>query len=168
MVTVLAATVAGMANAPDPLAVPEATTAPPHPATVNSRTVEFASAVPFTVGVRLFDGDGGRVEVSTGAAGAMLSCVYVRTAEQTDTFPGTSVAVATKLVVALAGTVTVKVNAPPAGTTPVATGVPVHTPPVKRRTVEPTSAVPSTCGVVLVPGEAGLVPVSTGAAGGML
>ena len=36
---------------------------------------------------------------------------------------------------------------------------------VNRRTVEPASAVPSMVGARLVPGDAGVVPVNTGAAG---
>ena len=99
---------------------------------------------------------------------SLTSVRYVRAAEQPDTLPAASVAVARKVTLPLAGADTVnpceaKAAAPPlAATGSEQSGV------VYSRTVEPASAVPMTLGSVSVFGLGGEVPVIVGGAGGVV
>ena len=70
-------------------------------------------------------------------------------------FPAGSVAVALKVVVLPAATVTVRPGDANAAAAPVAAGVPVQPAVGYSRTVDPASAVPFTTGLVLGLGEAG-------------
>ncbi len=73
--------------------------------------------------------------------------------------PAASVAVARKVVVLPAATVTVSPEEANAAAVPVAAGVPVHPAVGYSLTVDPASAVPFTTGVVLGLGEAGVMLV---------
>ena len=72
-------------------------------------------------------------------------------------FPAASVAVALNVVVLPTPAVAVRPGEKNAAAEPVATGEPVQPAVVYSFTVDPASAVPATNGVVLVPGEAGVV-----------
>ncbi|HLG01739.1 MAG TPA: hypothetical protein VI916_14840 [Acidimicrobiia bacterium] len=86
-------------------------------------------------------------------------------AEQGETFPTASAAVARKVVVEFVGTLT-PIEKVPSDAVPVAATPPEQSAFVYRRTVEPASAVPSMLGVVHVAdGEPGVVPVKTGGSG---
>ena len=95
----------GDANA---AAVPVATGVPVQPAVEYSRTVDPASAVPFTTGVVLGLGEAGVMLVSVTSPGAIESWVYeTEVDEQAEAVWPLLVALARIVVVALAGTVAV-------------------------------------------------------------
>src|SRR5262249_29985219 len=94
VVVVLSATATVTENVPAPVAVPEPCSVPPHE-TVNTSTVELASAVPWIAGLLLFAGEAGDVVRPDGAPGAVESSTYVTLVdEHAETLPAAAGAVA--------------------------------------------------------------------------
>ena len=73
-------------------AEPVAATAPVHDASVYSRTVEPASAVPLIVGELSLAGESGSVSLSVGGPGAVVSTTHVRVAGVGSVLPAASMA----------------------------------------------------------------------------
>ena len=129
-------------------------------------TVAFASAVPITLGLLLFDGDAGDVLVIVGVAGGLESSVYATPdAEQAPVLPAASVAFAQYVVVTFDGAVTMIENAPAPVAVPDPATAEVHDPFVNSFTVELPSALPLMVGVVLFDGDVGLTLRPVGAFG---
>ena len=99
--------------------------------------------------------------------GAVESSTYVNAAEQVDSLPAASVAVARKLVDESAGTLTEKPAAGERRLRAAATGAPEQSLVVKSSTVEPASAEPLSSGSLSFAGEAGFELEIVGAAGGL-
>jgi hypothetical protein len=112
-----------------------------------------------------FAGEAGEVASPLGAAGAVESSTYVYAAEHADGLPAASVAVAVKAVDESAATVTANPGVEKLPAPPVATGAPVQSPDVYRRTVDPASAEPVSSGSVSFAGEPGDESSALGAAG---
>jgi hypothetical protein len=94
-----------------------------HALLVKRRTVAPASALPETTGEFALAGEAGVVDDTLGAAGGRLSWMYVSGgAEQADTLPAASVAVAAKFVVEFDATVTPRPKVPPVAVPVAATG----------------------------------------------
>jgi len=129
-------------------------------------TVEPASALPVTLTAVAEDGETGEVASELGAAGGVESLVKLTGAEQAETLPAASVAVAVQVLVELAPAVTEMPLAKLAAV-PVATGEPVQVGPLKIFTVEPASALPVSVTAVDCDGEAGEAASEAGAAGGV-
>ena len=117
-------------------------------------TVEPASAVPLIAGELLFAGPAGVTARPDGFAGAVESSTYVTPAEQPETLPAASVAVALNVVDESSDTATVMPVAK-AAAVPVAVGAPVQEAVVYSLTVEPASAVPEIAGELLFAGPTG-------------
>ena len=92
-------------------------------------TLEPASAVPEILGELSLAGEAGVESSEEGAAGALESSTYVtELAEQPDTFPARSVAVALNVVELSSETATVIPGEAKAAAVPVAVGAPVQAP----------------------------------------
>jgi hypothetical protein len=129
-------------------------------------TVEPASAVPEMAGELLFAGPTGVETSEAGSAGAVESSTYVtELAEQPETLPAASVAVALKVVVVSSETATVRPGLENAAAVPVAVGAPVHPAVVYSLTVEPASAEPLMAGELLFAGPTGVEASEAGSAG---
>jgi hypothetical protein len=89
----------------------------------------------------------------------------VNPAEQAETLPAASVAVALNVVEAFKVTETLKPGDANAAALPVPTGVPEQSVEVYSLTVEPAAAVPKMLGLPLLDGEAGEEPSPVGAVG---
>ena len=85
--------------------------------------------------------------------------------EHADVFPAASVAVALKMVVEFAPTVTLRPGDPNTVALPLATAVPEQSEVVYSLTVDPASALPKIVGLALLAGEAGDEPRPVGADG---
>jgi hypothetical protein len=166
VVVVLSATVAEMVKSPLPFAVPVATTALVQLEFVYSLTVALPSAVPVKEGVLLLAGEAGDTPVTVGRPGATLSCTYVIALLHTETAPVESVALATRLLEALALTLLdkAKLKFPLPSVVPLPTW-PTPQLPRNTLTVVFAGAVPATVGRRLFPGETGVVDVRLGAFG---
>jgi hypothetical protein len=109
-------------------------------------------------------GDCGVESSEDGAAGALESSTYVTPAEQAETLPAASVAVALKVVVVSSATVTA-IPVAKAAAVPLAVGAPEQSLVVYRSTVEPASAAPEIEGELSFAGPAGLAASADGAVG---
>ena len=89
-------------------------------------TVEPASAVPLIAGELLFAGPVGVTARPDGFAGAVESSTYVTPAEQPETLPAASVAVALNVVDESSETATVSPGEEKLAAVPVTAGAPVH------------------------------------------
>jgi hypothetical protein len=129
-------------------------------------TVEPASAEPEIFGELSFAGDGGVVSRADGADGAVESSTYVTPAEQPETLPEASVAVALNVVVESSATVTA-IPVANAAAVSVATGEPEQSFEVYSLTVEPTSAAPEIEGALSFAGPGGVAEREEGATGAL-
>jgi hypothetical protein len=91
--------------------------------------------------------------------------VYVADVLEHPEVPTPFVAVAWKVVVLPAATVTAMPGEAKLAALPVAAGLPEQSAVVKILIVDPALAAPFTLGVVLLPGDVGSVPVTVGTAG---
>jgi hypothetical protein len=105
-------------------AEPVATGAAEQSEVVYRRTVEPAAALPVISGSLSFAGDPGEESRALGAAGDVESSTYATGAEQEDTFPAPSSAVARKDVVLSSATATGSPGDANWAVVPVATGAP--------------------------------------------
>jgi hypothetical protein len=146
------------------LAVPLPIEVPEQVSLLYSVIVADGSLVPWKLGVKLRDGEGGTVLVNAGAAGAVESSTYVNAAEHGDVLPAVSRAVAVNDVVVSSATGTAIPGLESVADEPVAAD-PVQFASVKIVTVVPASALPTITGLLLFAGEFGVTDVSDGAAG---
>ena len=130
-------------------------------------TVEPASATPEILGELSFAGETGVEPSEAGSAGAVESSTYVTPAEQPETLPAASVAVALKVVVESSDTATVRPGLEKAAAVPLAATEPEQSLVVYSLTVEPPSAVPLIFGELSLAAETGADASEEGATGAL-
>ena len=102
-------------------------------------------------------------------SGGVESSTYVSpVVEQSDVLPAASVAYAENVVEESFATLTVRPDDANVAADPTATIGPMHNALANSRTVDPGSAVPLICGALLLAGETGSLPVTTGTTGGVV
>jgi hypothetical protein len=126
--------------------------------------VEPPSAEPLIAGELSFAGPAGVDASEDGATGAVESSTYVTPAEQPETLPEASVAVALNVVVESSPTATV-IPAAKVAAEPLAAGAPVQSAVVNSLTEEPASADPEISGALSFAGPAGVAASEVGTAG---
>ena len=170
VVVVSLSTATGIPGDAKSAAEPLAAGSPEQSLVSNRFTVDPDWAEPFTFGALSLDPDAGTVAASTvGAVGGVESSTYGIEFEQSDRLPAASTVFAERLVVSSAVTETVIPVPVKAATVSVADAPPEQSALLKISTWvgEPAPVVPFTFGDPSLDGEAGVVAVIVGAAGGV-
>ena len=127
-VVTLAKTLIGVSKSPVPSINNVNAGGSMHAPTVYNFTVDPGSALPWSIGVRLFAGEEGVVPRRRGADGAPLSVTYTSPVEHNETLAAPSVAVAVMVVDEFGGRVTTALKFPSASAAVVRFGDPAQEP----------------------------------------